>query len=245
MSVPLSTPPPMAAPAPIVGPAPTSLWGSRLRALLPGRGFWISLSVLAGLALAATTALALYGTAARQRPIATVATVAPAALALDPAREAQLLAAIKSKQPRGVRVVVDTYRNKLRVLSGDEVLREAVCSTGSGAVVRDPRNGRMWVFDTPIGERTVHEKKKNPVWKKPDWAFVEEGFLPPKRADLRYDEFSLGDYGLYLGDGYIIHGTVFQTLLGQAITHGCIRLGDKDLEFVYQNVPLGARVYLF
>jgi L,D-transpeptidase YbiS len=46
-------------------------------------------------------------------------------------------------------------------------------------------------------------------------------------------------------DGYIIHGTIFQTLLGKRVTHGCIRLGDKDLEFAYQTVPVGARVFLF
>jgi lipoprotein-anchoring transpeptidase ErfK/SrfK len=244
MSVPLSTPTPIGVPAPArVGPA-TKRWHALARRL-PGRGFWITLGAMATLGLGVLLALALYGTAARQRPLATVATVPAAALALEPARTEQLLAAIRSKQPRGVHVVVDTYRNRLRVIDDGEVLRDAVCSTGSGAVVRDPRNGRVWVFDTPIGERTVREKRKNPVWKKPDWAFVEEGFLPPKRADLRYDEFSLGDYGLYMGDGYIIHGTVFQTLLGQAITHGCIRLGDKDLEYVYKTVPLGARVYLF
>jgi len=87
---------------------------------------------------------------------------------------------------------------------------------------------------------------KNPIWAKPDWAFIEEGYEPPPPgARDRFDDFSLGDYGLYMGDGYIIHGTIFQTLLGQRVTHGCIRLGDKDLEFAYREVPLGARVYLY
>jgi len=56
---------------------------------------------------------------------------------------------------------------------------------------------------------------------------------------------SLGDYGLYMGDGYIIHGTLFKSLLGRRVTHGCVRLGDEDLEFVYKNAPLGTRVYLY
>lgn len=146
---------------------------------------------------------------------------------------------------RGVYVVVDTWANKLRIYRDGALQREAVVSTGSGTILRDPRDGRQWVFDTPLGERRVLQKKRDPVWTKPDWAFVEEGKLPPKNFRERIDDVSLGDYSLDLGDGYLLHGTLFQTLLGQRLTHGCIRVGDADLEWVYKNVPVGARVYLF
>jgi len=146
---------------------------------------------------------------------------------------------------REIYVVVDTYHNRLRVYKGSTMLREAVCSTGSGVKLRDPRNGKEWIFDTPQGELRVLRKVKNPIWVKPDWAFIEEGYEPPKSMRDRVDDFSLGDYGLYMRDGYIIHGTVFQSLLGKRVTHGCIRLGDDDLKFVYNTVPAGARVFLF
>lgn len=149
-------------------------------------------------------------------------------------------------RPRGPYVVVDTYRNRLHVLKDGKSLRSTVCSTGSGLVLRDPRDGRQWVFDSPTGERTVQRKVKNPIWAKPDWAFIEEGMEPPPSGSSdRFDDFSLGSYGLYMGDGYIIHGTIFQSLLGRRVTHGCIRLGDDDLEWVYKTVPVGARVYLY
>lgn len=147
--------------------------------------------------------------------------------------------------PHGTYIVVDTYHNRLRLFRHGRLLRLAVCSTGSGVVLRDPRDGHIWVFDTPIGERRVQRKVKNPIWNKPDWAFIEEGLKPPHRSRDRTDDFSLGDYALYLGNGYIIHGTIFQTLLGRPITHGCIRLGDKDLNYVYHHTPLGAPVFLF
>jgi len=146
---------------------------------------------------------------------------------------------------REVYVVVDTHNNRLRVYKGGELLRDAVCSTGSGVRLRDPRNGKEWVFDTPRGELKVLRKVKDPVWVKPDWAFIEEGYEPPKSMRDRIDDFSLGDYGLYMRDGYIIHGTIFKTLLGKRVTHGCIRLGDDDLEYVYRNVPSGARVFIY
>jgi len=157
-------------------------------------------------------------------------------------KAAQRLAALR---PRGRYIVIDTHRNRLLVFDGDALLREAVCSTGSGTVLLHPSGKKVWTFDTPLGERRVVSKVRDPIWTKPDWAFVEEGFEPPRDPSLRVDRVSLGDYALYLGDGYIIHGTLFQTLLGQGVTHGCVRLGDEDLEYVYQTIPVGARVYLY
>jgi hypothetical protein len=158
---------------------------------------------------------------------------------------AQGVGALLDIKPEGVYVVVDTHANRLRVYKEGQLLREAICSTGSGTVLKDPRNGKVWTFDTPRGERKVERKTRDPIWYKPDWAFIEEGKLPPKNPAERADDISLGKYGLYLGDGYIIHGTIFQSLLGRRLTHGCVRLGDDDLEFVFNNVPKGARVYLY
>jgi len=156
-------------------------------------------------------------------------------------RARQRLAALR---PSGRYVVIDSHRNLLRVFDGDQLLREAVCSAGSGTVLVHPSGMKTWTFDTPLGERRVIRKVRDPVWSKPDWAFIEEGFQPPDDPSLRVDSVSLGDYALYLGEGYIIHGTLFQTLLGQGVTHGCIRLGDEDLEYVYRTIPVGARVFL-
>lgn len=165
---------------------------------------------------------------------------------LGPLRKRATRAAetLERLQPHGAYIVVDSYRNRLSLYKNGELLRAAVCSTGTGAVLRDPRNGKEWVFDTPLGERTIERKVKNPVWAKPDWAFIEEGELPPTDPNERFDGNSLGDYGLYIGNGYIIHGTLFKTLLGRRVTHGCIRLGDEDLEFVYKHAPIGTRVFL-
>jgi L,D-transpeptidase YbiS len=61
----------------------------------------------------------------------------------------------------------------------------------------------------------------------------------------RLDPTALGAYGLYFGDGYIIHGTLYKRLLGRSVTHGCVRLGDEDLEAVYRAAPVGTPVYVF
>jgi lipoprotein-anchoring transpeptidase ErfK/SrfK len=222
---------------PIAGAVVVRRWPRRL---LVG-----TLAVLA-FTLAASAALAALGGAYRVAAFPQGTWQSPES-APDPKKvEQRATRAIKAAQPHGTWVVVDTYKNRLRVYRDGELLRDAVCSTGKGSVLRDPRNGRQWVFDTPTGERTVQRKVKDPIWAKPDWAFIEEGYAPPPSSSPdRFDDFSLGKYGLYMGDGYIIHGTIFQTLLGQRVTHGCIRLGDKDLEYVYKQVPLGAKVYLY
>lgn len=152
---------------------------------------------------------------------------------------------IAAQAPAGVHLVIDTLGNRLTLKKGDRVLREAVCSTGTGGVLEDPATGRRWVFDTPRGVHEVLAKKKDPVWNKPDWAFVEEGLPIPKDPRERLDDYSLGDYALSLGDGYLIHGTLYQRLLGRGVTHGCIRLGDADLEAVYRATPVGARVFIY
>lgn len=152
---------------------------------------------------------------------------------------------LKSLVPRSLYIVVDTGSNRLYVKRGDKVLHEAPCSTGSGALLVDPDTGRQWIFDTPRGRFQVIRKAEDPVWTKPDWAFVEEGKPVPEKWSERRDYETLGDYALYFGDGYMIHGTLYQRYLGQSITHGCVRLGDEDLARVYQMAPLGTPIFIF
>jgi lipoprotein-anchoring transpeptidase ErfK/SrfK len=152
---------------------------------------------------------------------------------------------LETVYPRDVYIVIDTAQNKLMLKKNDQVLREAVCSTGSGRELADPNKNRKWVFDTPRGEFHVRGKVRNPTWRKPDWAFIEEGLPVPKREEDRYESGVLGDYGLAFGDGFFIHGTLYTRLLGKSVTHGCVRLGDEDLAFVYENAPIGARLFIY
>jgi lipoprotein-anchoring transpeptidase ErfK/SrfK len=89
-------------------------------------------------------------------------------------------------------------------------------------------------------------KLTNPVWRKPDWAFVEEGLpIPPADHPSRYEKGVLGDYALAIGNGYMIHGTLYQRFLGLPVTHGCIRMSDSDLKVVYDNMQVGAKVFIY
>ena len=68
---------------------------------------------------------------------------------------------------------------------------------------------------------------------------------PPKDDFSRYEYGVLGDYALAIGDGYLIHGTIYKRFLGMPVTHGCVRLNDEDLEVIYNTLNIGSKVYIF
>lgn len=141
-------------------------------------------------------------------------------------------------------LVVNTTENRFRVYRGRVLLREGDCSTGS--YMRLETDDRHWVFRTPKGRFSIKGKIGSPVWRKPDWAFVEAGLpVPPANHHSRFEAGVLGDYALSLGGGYLIHGTIYQRYIGLPVTHGCIRLNDEDLEFVYRSLEVGSRVFIY
>lgn len=70
-------------------------------------------------------------------------------------------------------------------------------------------------------------------------------FIPPFGSKNRQVGGELGAYALDLGDGYLLHGTPYLDSLGNAATHGCIRLGDEDIEWLYRHVGRGTPVYIY
>lgn len=142
-------------------------------------------------------------------------------------------------------IVINTTKNRFYLYDRrGKLLREGFCSSGSYTKLVSEE--RTWLFKTPKGRMTVLSKTANPVWTKPDWAFIEEGLPVPEAGDpSRYERGVLGDYALRMADGYLLHGTLYQRLLGMPVTHGCVRFGDEDLEVVYRTLPVGAYVYIY
>jgi L,D-transpeptidase YbiS len=205
-------------------------------------------AAVAGALVAAGVAVWLHGGSAAPAPDLTPldATLRREHQALE-ARAQALERKLAGLRPGAARtyVVIDTGRNLLSLYeNGQETLR-AICSTGSGRALLDPARKRRWVFDTPRGEFFIRAKHPNPVWIKPDWAFLEVGEPIPRVLAERLAPAELGAYAMDLGDGYLIHGTLYQRALGLSITHGCVRLGDQDLDTVYHRVKIGTPVYIF
>lgn len=142
-------------------------------------------------------------------------------------------------------LVLDLSVNLLFVQQGERTLYTALASTGSKKVLQDPHYpSRRWKFETPRGMFTIVSKLVDPVWIKPDWAFIEEGQSVPRDRKSRLQPGVLGKYALGFGNSYFIHGTLYTNLLGANITHGCIQLSDEDLRYVFRTVPLGASLFI-
>uniref|UniRef100_UPI0006675BB2 L,D-transpeptidase family protein n=2 Tax=Enterobacteriaceae TaxID=543 RepID=UPI0006675BB2 len=52
----------------------------------------------------------------------------------------------------------------------------------------------------------------------------------------------MGLYALYIGRLYAIHGTNANFGIGLRVSHGCVRLRNDDIKFLFENVPVGTRV---
>jgi len=183
-------------------------------------------------------------------PTPKLAATTPAALKKEAGKlkneRRNLEATLRGKVPKSNYLIIDQTHNRLRLMKDEQTVLDAKCSAGSGMVLQEEGGkNRKWVFDTPRGQFRVLNRISDPIWKKPDWAFVEEGQPIPKDPEERFERGTLGEYALYFGNGYMVHGTLYERLLGRSVTHGCIRLGRDDLRVVWANAPIGTPIYIY
>ncbi|CCJ88074.1 L,D-transpeptidase [Cronobacter dublinensis] len=99
--------------------------------------------------------------------------------------------------------------------------------------------------DTPINWVTkVERKKAGPTWTPTakmhaEYAAAGEPLPPVVPAG---PDNPMGLYALYIGRLYAIHGTNANFGIGLRVSHGCVRLRNEDIKFLFQNVPVGTRV---
>jgi lipoprotein-anchoring transpeptidase ErfK/SrfK len=112
-----------------------------------------------------------------------------------------------------------------------------------------------WVFE-PGGSRrvltvkngTVVEISKKGERELPPGAMIRAGktlVIPPLGSPQRKFDKVLGAYRINLGDGYALHGTQALDQLGQSVSHGCVRLGDADIEALYRMANIGDEVIIY
>ena len=145
---------------------------------------------------------------------------------------------------RGDYIVVDTARNQLFLISNSQVVLKCACSTGSGRELTDPIGVGSGTLARPE-DSSRSLRSKNPCGGGRTGPLSEEGERPPANIADRLEPGVLGDYALGFGDGYFIHGTLYTRLIGKNVTHGCIRLPDRELEALFNQVRLGTPLLIF
>ena len=141
-------------------------------------------------------------------------------------------------------ITVDLSTNTAYLFIDGQLIGRSAAASGSGKILR--HGSKVWAFHTPRGHMKVLRKLDDPVWRKPDWAFVEDGDpVPPPDSPKRLVKGHLGKYALDLGDGVLIHGTDDVDSIGRKVSHGCIRLPERMLETMYKAASVGTDVFVF
>ncbi|HEX2077969.1 MAG TPA: L,D-transpeptidase [Longimicrobium sp.] len=112
-----------------------------------------------------------------------------------------------------LRIDINIPANRLRLLDGDSVIRTYRVSVGVPG------------HDTPDGEFTIGRAEWNPSWRPPEgreWA-RDARFTPPGPNN------PMGRVKLFFAPLYYIHGTSDTASIGQAASHGCVRMRNGDV----------------
>jgi lipoprotein-anchoring transpeptidase ErfK/SrfK len=117
----------------------------------------------------------------------------------------------------------------LRLHQGDKtVLKEMTVAVGKT------------LTPTPIGNFEVMEMVEDPIWQnpwKPSVVYKEGDSANP--LGVRWIGFKKSGE-----DDYGIHGTENKDSLGKAVTHGCIRLSNEDVSYLYEQLEEGTPVVI-
>ncbi|MEL6554565.1 MAG: L,D-transpeptidase [Cyanobacteria bacterium J06621_11] len=94
-------------------------------------------------------------------------------------------------------------------------------------------------WQTPTGEFAVMSKLENPAWMHP----ITKEEIPPG------PENPLGNRWIgFWSDGVAqigFHGTNQEELIGEAVSHGCVRMRNRDIKMLYELVEVGTIVQVF
>jgi len=97
-------------------------------------------------------------------------------------------------------------------------------------------------LDTPAGLYTIQNKAVNPAWHVPNSAWAGDLAGKVIAGDDPSNPIKARWMGIY--DGVGVHGTSDDASIGSAASHGCIRMHVPDVEELYDEVPVGAPIYI-
>lgn len=153
--------------------------------------------------------------------------------------------------PRGVRSVIGKRENPVWIppewhyaeVAKEHSLNLQAMTPGKPTILSD--GSRLEVRDGEVGIVRVDSDEFEFLPTDEEIIFDETLFIPPVGTVNRRIEGELGNHMLDTGNGFLLHGTPHKASIGTAATHGCIRLRDEDIRWLYDMIPVGTRVYIY
>jgi lipoprotein-anchoring transpeptidase ErfK/SrfK len=133
----------------------------------------------------------------------------------------------------GQQVATTSLHQRLVIALSD---REVALYEYQNLIVRYPVGIGRQGWETPIGTYQIHHIQKSPIWKHPiTGEIIQPG--PDNPLGAAWIGFwSNGNQEI----GF--HGTPDETAVGQAISHGCIRMRNADVLALADRVAVGVTV---
>jgi hypothetical protein len=105
-------------------------------------------------------------------------------------------------------------------------------------------------FIMTIGDNVGRLNQYGNFWAFPpgmEIMFDGKVFVPPFGTKQRGVPDALGPFKLDTGNGYLLHGThpFNEDSIGDAVSHGCVRLHNSDIDRLYHMTPVGTPVFIF
>jgi lipoprotein-anchoring transpeptidase ErfK/SrfK len=122
------------------------------------------------------------------------------------------------------RLLLNLKKRRVFVYQGQKIIASYPVAIGR----------RGW--ETPTGEFRVIQMVREPVWEHPfTGQLVPSGKNNPLGA--RWSGFWT-DGANFIG----FHGTPQENLIGWAVSHGCVRMRDRDIKALFERVKIGTSV---
>ncbi len=142
---------------------------------------------------------------------------------------------------KGLQLVLDRKHHQLLVLKDGLMTRRFPAAVGTTG------------WETPAGRFRVFEKVKEPVWTHPVSGELVDAESEKNPLGSRWIGFHRDCKGRTGWDGeqYLdingctvagFHGTPFRWTVGRAVSHGCVRLYEENVQEVFDLVRVGTQV---
>ena len=132
--------------------------------------------------------------------------------------------AVPTTLKSSAKLIIDLSDRRVYVYRGEQLVTSYPIAIGQSG------------WETPLGSFHVLEMQRDPKWQHP----ITGEVIPPGAAN------PLGKRWIgFFSEGRVhvgFHGTNQEELIGQAVSHGCIRMRNRDVLAMYDQIAPGTSV---